>query len=132
MALKTKYGFYEYTVMPFGLINTPSSFQEMIDEVLQGIEKEVHYLDHILIYTSRTEEEHQILVERVLERLMDHDLAINLSKSKFYVKETVFLEFVINRSEVKMDRAKIKTIEEWAVSQKKKELQVFLRFANYY
>jgi len=43
---------------------------------------------------------------------MDHDLAINLSKSEFHVKEMVFLGYVINRSEVKMDGAKIKTIEE--------------------
>ena len=63
---------------------------------------------------------------------MDHDLAINLSKLEFHVKETVFLGYIINGLEVKMDRAKIKTIEEWAVPQKKKELQAFLRFANYY
>jgi len=98
--------------MPFGLINALSSFQEMMDEVLQGIEEEVHYLDNILIHTSRTEEEYQASVEQVLERLMDHDLAVNLSKSEFHVKETVFLGYVINGSEVKMDGAKIKTIEE--------------------
>ena len=46
---------------------------------------------------------------------MDNDLAINLSKSEFHVKEIVFLGYVINGSEVKMDRAKIKTIGEWAV-----------------
>jgi len=63
---------------------------------------------------------------------MDHDLAINLSKSEFHVKETVVLGYVINGSEVKMDGAKIKPIEEWAVLQKKKELQAFLVFANYY
>ena len=63
MAFKTKYGLYEYTVMPFGLINVPSLFQEMIDEVLQGIEEEVHYLDDILIHTSGTEEEHQASVK---------------------------------------------------------------------
>ena len=63
---------------------------------------------------------------------MNYDLSINLSKSEFHVKETVFPEYVINGSEVKMDGAKIKTIEEWAVPQKKKELQAFLRFANYY
>ena len=115
MAFKTKYDLYKYTIMPFGLINTPSLFQEMIDEVLQGIEEEVHYLDDILIYTSGTKEEHQVSVEWVLERLMDYDLAVNLSKSEFHVKETVFLRYVINRSEFKMDGAKIKTIKEWAV-----------------
>ena len=43
---------------------------------------------------------------------MDYDLAVNYSKSEFYVKEVVFLEYVINQLEVKIDRAKIKAIEE--------------------
>jgi len=97
--------------MPFRLINAPSSFQEIMDEVLQGIEKEVHYLDDIPIHTCGTEEKHQASVKWVVGRLMDHDLAVNLSKSEFHVKETVFLEYVINESEVKMNGAKIKTIE---------------------
>jgi len=58
IAFKTKYGLYQYTIMHFGLINAPSSFQEMIDKVLQGLEEEVHYLDDILIHTSGTEDEH--------------------------------------------------------------------------
>ena len=95
---KTKYGLYKYTVMPFGLINPPLLFQEMMDEVLQGIEEEVHYLNDILIHTSGTKDEHRALVEKVLERLMDHDLAVNFSKSEFHIKETVFLGFVINGS----------------------------------
>ena len=55
------------------------------------------------------------MVKRVLERLIDHDLAVNLSKLEFYVKETVFLGYIINGSEVKMDGVKVKTIKEWAV-----------------
>ena len=53
---------------------------------------------------------------------MNYNLTVNLSKSEFHVNETVFLGYVINGSEVKMDGAKIKTIEECAVLQKKKEL----------
>ena len=43
---------------------------------------------------------------------MDHDLAVNLSNSKFNVKEMVFLGYVIDGSEVKINGVKIKTIEE--------------------
>jgi len=43
---------------------------------------------------------------------MDHNLAVNLNKLEFYVKKRVFLRYVINSLEVKIDRAKIKTIEE--------------------
>ena len=77
-----------------------------MDEVLQGIKQEVHYLDNILIHTSETEEEYQVSVEQVLERLMDHDVAVNLSKLEFHVKEIVFLGYVINSLKVKMDGAK--------------------------
>jgi len=36
-AFRTRYGLYQYSVIPFGLCNAPSSFQAMIKEVL-------HYL----------------------------------------------------------------------------------------
>ena len=37
-AFKTKLGLYEYTVIPFRLMNAPSSFQEMMDEILQDLD----------------------------------------------------------------------------------------------
>ena len=43
---------------------------------------------------------------------MDYDLAVNLNKSDFHIKEIFFLGYVINGLEVKMNGAKIKTIEE--------------------
>ena len=46
---------------------------------------------------------------------MDHNLAVNISKLEFHIKETVFLGYVINESEVKKNGAMIKTIEEWSV-----------------
>ena len=47
---------------------------------------------------------------------MDYNLAVNLSKLKFHIKEIVFLGHVINDSKVKIDAVKMKTIEEWAVA----------------
>jgi len=103
IAFETKYNLYEYSIMHFWLIDVPSLFQEMMDKVLQEIKEEVHYLDDILIHTSATEEEDEVSVEQVLERLIDHDLAVKLSKLEFYIKRIVFLEYVINASKVKMD-----------------------------
>ena len=46
--------------------------------------------------------------------------------------ETIFLEHVINGQEVKMDPLKLETMSRWPITTKKKEVQAFLGFANYY
>jgi len=57
-AFKSRYGLYEYTVMPFGLCNAHSMFQSMINDVFRdmldvGV---IAYMDDILIYTETVEE----------------------------------------------------------------------------
>src|SRR5437660_9388185 len=65
-AFRTRYGHFEYKVMPFGLCNAPATFQTMIYDVLRGFLDQgvVVYLDDILVY-SKTEEEHVKLLTKV-------------------------------------------------------------------
>ena len=77
IAFRTRYDHYEYKVMAFGLVNTPATFQAMMNTILRefldhGV---VVYLDDILIY-SRSLEERKALIKQVLPRLEQHDLAI--------------------------------------------------------
>ena len=131
-AFRTKKGLFEYTVMPFGLMNAPASFQEMMDTIFKDAEGCVWYLDDILIFGGDTEEEHQALVKKVLEKCVEHGLAVNLPKSKFHVQQTLFLGHIVNGQQVQMDLAKLEVIAKWPVPTKKKEVQAFLGFANYY
>ncbi len=59
-AFRTRYGHFEYQVMPFGLINAPATFQGYINKILA--EKldvfVIVYLNDILIYTKSEGEEH--------------------------------------------------------------------------
>ena len=57
-AFRTKQGLFEYTVMPFGMTNTPASFQEMMDTIFKDVEGCIWYFNNILIYASDTEAEH--------------------------------------------------------------------------
>ena len=82
--MKMNEGLYEWLVMPFGLSNVPSTFMRLMNEMLkQYIGKFVIvYLDDILIF-SRTREEHLQHVWKVLEKLQQNKLLINLKKCTF-------------------------------------------------
>ena len=56
----TRYGLYEYTVLPLGLCNAPSTFQCLMNNVLGDyVDKfALVYLEDILVY-SRTEDKHE-------------------------------------------------------------------------
>ena len=109
-AFRTKKGLFEYTVMPFGLTNAPATCQEMMDTIFKDMEGCVWYLVDILIYGGDTEEEHQKIVQEVLQLCIDHSLAVNLGQSEFHVPETIFLVHIINGQQLQMDPSKLETI----------------------
>jgi len=91
-AFKSRYGLYEYTVMPFGLCNAPSTFQNMINDVFRdmldvGV---IAYMDDILIYTEIVEED-VALVRRVMERQRKARVCISIKKSSFHQWEVELL-----------------------------------------
>ena len=134
-AFKTKLGLYEYTVMPLGLMNAPSSFQEMMNDMLRDLNTyTIWYIDDMLIHTkAEAEAEHKAAVEKVLQRLMDHDLAVNLRKSEFHLQEVNFLGYLLCTNDtLRMEPGKIQAIQKWEIPTSKKEVQPFLGFMNYY
>src|SRR5712664_768541 len=132
-AFRTRYGHYEYKVMPFGLVNTPATFQAMMNTILRefldhGV---VVYLDDILIY-SASQAEHIELVRKVLARLEEYDLAVSTTKSVFHVREVEFLGYIVAVDGVTMSERKVQTIKDWKHPRSVKEVQIFIGFANFY
>ena len=73
-----------------------------------------------------------MIVEQLLKRCLQHDLAVNLDKSEFHKTEVEFLGHVINITNIQMQQKKVDAIVKWKMPTKKKEVQAFLGFANYY
>ncbi|KAK3510406.1 hypothetical protein QTP70_005898 [Hemibagrus guttatus] len=132
-AFVTPTGHYEYLVMPYGLANAPSVFQDFMHEVLRDF---LHrfvlvYIDDILIY-SRSMADHQRHVMEVLRRLRSHHLFLKAEKCLFHQPSVQFLGYVIDRSGVRMDETKVAAVRDWPRPTSVKELQRFLGFANFY
>ncbi|XP_048338343.1 uncharacterized protein LOC125424948 [Sphaerodactylus townsendi] len=132
-AFNTKFGQYEYLVMPFGLSGAPGAFMSLINEVLQDFlyKGVVVYLDDVLIY-SQNLEEHEQLVRSVLQRLLDHSLYAKLSKCCFHQSSIDYLGYRISPEGLEMDPAKVAAVVDWPAPTTRKELQSFLGFANFY
>ena len=85
-AFRTRYGHFEYQVMPFGLSNAPATFQGYVNKILA--EKldvfVIVYLDDILIYTEDPGQPHLDAVRWVLDQLRKYFLFANLKKCRFY------------------------------------------------
>ncbi len=67
-AFRTRYGLFEWLVLPFGLTNAPSSFQRFINWVLRDFLDEFvsAYIDDIIIYSLGSLEDHRAKVKQVL------------------------------------------------------------------
>ncbi|KAK3556266.1 hypothetical protein QTP70_007071 [Hemibagrus guttatus] len=126
-------GHYEYLIMPYGLVNAPSVFQDFIHEVLREFLHKfvLVYIDNILIY-SRSLAEHCHHVAEVLKRLREFQLFLKAEKCSFHQPSVQFLGYNIDSSGIQMDEGKVAAIKDWPTPTTVKELQRFLGFANFH
>lgn len=132
-AFRTRFGLFEYLVMPFGLVNAPATFQAFINTTLHDILDifTSAYIDDILIF-SRTHEEHIRHVNDVLRRLRDAKLFVKLEKCRFHQSSVPFLGHVISAEGISMDPSKAQSIKDWPCPRTVKQVQSFIGLANYY
>jgi predicted aspartyl protease len=134
-AFRTRYGLYEWLVTPFGLANAPSTFQRYINWALRDYLDDFcsAYVDDILVYTDGGIHEHRDHVRKVLLRMREAGLQLDIDKSEFEVQTTKYLGFVIEAGKgVRMDPAKIEAITKWESPTSVSGVRSFLGFANFY
>lgn len=132
-AFSTPQGHYEYVRMPFGLKNAPATFQRLMNSVLREFINKicVVYLDDILIF-STTLEEHVNSIKRILQKLKEVNLKIQIDKCKFLSKETEYLGHVLTPEGVKPNPKKVESITELKLPETQKQIKSFLGITGYY
>lgn len=132
-AFRTRYGHYEFQVIPFGLTNVPAVFMDLMNQVYKPYLNKfvIVFIEDILIY-SRNQEEHAEHLRTILELLKAEQLYAKFYKCEFWFPCVQFLRHVINNKGIHVDPAKIKAIKEWSSPSNPTEIRQFLGLAGYY
>jgi hypothetical protein len=132
-AFATSLGLYQWVCMPFGLANSPSTFQRCMEDVLRGLQwvELVLYMDDITSPANTISEGLERL-SRIFDRLVDANLKLKPSKCAFFQKKITFLGHIVSEEGVSTDPEKIKAVHSWPVPTSVKEMRSFLGLASYY
>ncbi|KAF9761847.1 Transposon Ty3-G Gag-Pol polyprotein [Nosema granulosis] len=125
------FGHYEFKRMPFGLCNAPREFQKIMTNKLKEFNFVKIFLDDILIF-SKTAEEHENHIEKVLKKLHEEGISVNYEKSSFMNKEVKYLGKIIDERGIRPDTTVLLNLDKLAVPRNRKGLMQLLGIINWF
>src|SRR5215469_1030197 len=127
----SKYGHFEFLVMPFGLCNAPATFQAFMNNIFCDLLDTcvVVYLDDILIY-SATYEDHECHLWTVLGQLKDNKLRSCIHKCHFLQDKVDYLGYIVGNNQISIDPKRLEALHTWPLPHDIHELRAFLGLAN--
>jgi len=131
VTINTHKGLYRYTRLPFGVSSAPAMFQNVMDQVLQGLPATGDFIDDLYV-TGRNTAEHLQNLENVLSRLESYGIKLNKSKCTFLQPSMEYLGFLVDRDGIHPTKSKVEAIQNAPRPTTVTELQSFLGCVNYY
>ena len=131
---QTRYGYFKYQGMPFGLSNALANFQNYINKILlENLDIFVIvYLDNIFIYNEDQRQGHVKVVWWLLDFVEKNDLFANLKKCQFHKDEMQFLGYIVLSQDIRIEDERIKAVRNWPKLKSVRDIQVFISFTNFY
>ena len=130
LTFNTPFGQYAYKRLPFGLLSSQDVFQRAVDETFSDIPDVYCIADDVPI-AARTKEEHDLAVNRIIQRCQDSDFRLNPKKAKTLLDEISYFGHTLTKEGLKPDTKKVRGIKRLAVPKNKQELQSLLGMFNY-
>ncbi len=127
------YNHFKYMIMLFNLINASIIFQTYINKILTELLNDFYVIysnDILIFFVKKTD--HVNHMKQILKRLRKFKLYASLKKCKFFIIKVNFLKFVIFTESVLMNSSKVNIIKTWFRLKMYQEIQVFLKFVNFY
>ena len=117
--------------MFFGLCNSPSTFQAMMNDTLKHEIEEGFCMDDILIF-AKNKEDLKCFTKCILKSLQKANLYLKPSKCKFCKIKIKYLGLIIKEGKMMMDPTKLNGICDWPIPKNVKQVCSFLGFGNFY
>jgi hypothetical protein len=123
-AFQTRYRLFEYLVMPFGMTNSPATFQHFMNDIFHDLinTSVIIYLNDILVF-SKDPSEHPSQVWEVLKQLQENNLHAKPQKCSFYTDTIKYLGIIISLKGIEINPKKVQSILNWLVLKKIHNLQ---------
>ena len=110
-AFRTRYGHFEFLVLPFGLTNAPATFMHLMHQIFREQLDDfiIIFLDDILVY-SKNLQDHVTHVRRTLQILRQHKLYAKVPKCAFFQHQVEYLGHVVTAAGISPDPAKVQAV----------------------
>jgi hypothetical protein len=131
LVINTHKGLYRYKRLPFGVSSAPAIFQQVMDQVVQGLKGVACYLYDPVI-TGRTREEHLQHLEVVLKRIKDYGFRIRKEKCTFLQDSVEYLGHIIDNMGIRPSPKKVEAILQAPAPKDQSQLRSFLGGVNYF
>ena len=132
-AFSTKFGDFQHVRLPFGLCNSPATFQRAMELILRGLcwKTVLAYIDDVIVLGSSFENHIANLRETFL-RFRTFNLKLRPSKCDLCRKEAKFLGKVVSKDGVSICPKKLDVVQNWPVPKSRKDLESFVGYVNYH
>ena len=121
----TEWGLFEMTRLSFGLKNTPSIFQRVMDKLLKDMENVTAYIDDMLVH-SEDFESHIEALNNVFNRLEKAGSKLKGKKCKFFESKCIYLGHEITKECYKPSPSNCEAIKNFPTPSNVKEVKRFL------
>ncbi|XP_018366780.1 PREDICTED: uncharacterized protein K02A2.6-like [Trachymyrmex cornetzi] len=126
----TPFGRYKFLRLPYGISNAPEIFHRVFSQLFEKIPGCTIYIDDIIIHT-KTQEEHDKMLLKVLEKAREVGVKFNKDKCKFYQTEVKYTGHKFSERGISPDPNRVEAINQIRTPKNAKELSRFMGMITY-
>lgn len=131
LGIITDDGVYEFNRLPFGIKNAPAGFSRIMRKIFGELEGVETYIDDLTIH-GETLEELLDRQDRVLKKVQEFGLHLNLTKCHWAQKSVRVLGFIISNGTREIDPDDLRPVTEFPIPRNVSDVRRFLGMVNHF